>query len=73
MMCFLKKVERVMEVIKASVIDKLKSEAAKEVQAEFEERAKGKIKGKLRDLEMAKKVVANIERELEDLYVELSE
>jgi hypothetical protein len=72
-MCFLKKVEKIMEVIKTSVIDKLKSEAQKEIQAEFEERAKAKIKSKLRDLEMAKKVVANIERELEDLYIELSE
>lgn len=70
---FTKKVGKIMEVIKTSVIDKLKSEAAKEIQAEFEEKAKSKIKGKLRDLEMAKKVVANIERELEDLYVELSE
>jgi hypothetical protein len=70
---FLKKVEKIMEVVKSNVLDKLKSEAAREIQAEFEERAKEKIKCKLRDLEMAKKVVANIERELEDLYVELSE
>ena len=71
-MCFLKKVERIMEVVKSSVLDKLKSEAEKEIQAEFESRAKEKIKGKLRDLEVAKKVVANMQRELEDLYVELS-
>lgn len=62
-----------MEVVKKNVIDRLKSEAAKEIQAEFEDRAKHKIKNKLRDLEIAKKVVSNIEMELEDLYAELSE
>lgn len=70
---FIKTMGKIMEVVKSNVIDKLKSEAAKEIQAEFEEKAKARIKGKLRDLELAKKVVANIERELEDLYIELSE
>lgn len=65
--------KKAMELIKSSLIDKLKSEAAKEIQAEFEEKAKKKIKSKLYDLEMARKVVSNLERELEDLYVELSE
>lgn len=64
---------KIMQVVKSNVIDKLKSEAEKEIQAEFEEKAKQRIKTKLRDLELARKVVANIERELEDLYVELSE
>lgn len=62
-----------MEIVKTNIIDKLKSDAAKELQAEFEEKAKNKIKTKLRDLELAKKCVANLQRELEDLYVELSE
>lgn len=62
-----------MEIIKTTVLDKLKSEAKREIQEEFEEVAKERIKKKLKDLKLAKKVVANIERELEDLYVELSE
>lgn len=62
-----------MEIIKTTVLDKLKSEATREIQEEFEEVAKERIKKKLKDLKLAKKVVANIERELEDLYVELSE
>lgn len=65
--------KKVVEIIMQNVIDKLKSEAEKEIQEEFESKAKARIKEKLRDLEMAKKVVANIQRELEDLYVELSE
>jgi hypothetical protein len=64
---------KIMEVIKTSVIDKLKSQAAKEIQEEFEEKARIKIKSKMRDLELAKKIVTNLQRELEDLYVELSE
>jgi len=64
---------KIVEIIKTSNIDKLKSEAAKEIQAEFEASAKLKIKNKMRDLEMATKVVANLERELEDLYIELSQ
>lgn len=64
---------KVMEVIKTTVLDKLKSEAQKEIEAEFNEKAKSKIKCKMRDLELARKVVNNLQRELEDLYVELSE
>lgn len=62
-----------MEVIKTNMLDKLKSDAAKEIQAEFEEKAKAQIKCKMRALEIAKQVVNNIQRELEDLYVELAE
>lgn len=62
-----------MKLIKDNLIDKLKSDAAKELQEEFEERAKNKIKQKLRDLELARRVVKNLKRELDDLYVELSE
>jgi hypothetical protein len=64
---------KIMKEIKVNVIDKLKSEAAKEIQKEFEDDAKAKIKRKMKDLEVAKKIVANLERELEDLYVELSQ
>jgi len=72
-MSFISTMGKVMEVVKTNVLDKLKSEAAKEIQAEFEERAKGRIKAKLKELELAKRVVGNLERELEDLYVELSQ
>ena len=54
-----------MEIIKSNVIDKIKSDAAKELQAEFEDKAKNLIKTKLRGLELAKKCVLSIERELE--------
>lgn len=69
----IKTMGKIMEVVKKNVIDKLKSDAQKELQAEFEEKAKSRIKGKLKDLELAKKIVANLERELEDLYIELSQ
>ena len=62
-----------MEVVKSNTIDRLRSEAEKELENEFERRAKEKIKIKLRDLKNAKKLVSNLQRELEDLYVELSE
>ena len=62
-----------MEIIKTNLIDKLKSQAAKEIQEEFEEKARIKIKSKMRELELAKKIVSNLQRELEDLYIELSE
>jgi hypothetical protein len=65
--------EKIMKIVKDNIIDKLKSDAAKELQEEFEERAKNKIKQKLRDLELARRVVKNLKRELDDLYVELSE
>ena len=47
---------KTVEVIKTNVIDRLKSDAAKELQEEFEKKAKEKIKSKMRDLENAKKL-----------------
>ena len=54
-------------------VKKAKEEALKEVSEEREKEAKIKIKSKLIELEKARKVVKNIERELEDLYDELSQ
>jgi hypothetical protein len=65
--------EKIMKIVKDNIIDKLKSDAAKELQEEFEERAKTRIKQKLRDLQLARRGVKNLKRELDDLYVELSE
>lgn len=54
-------------------VKKAKEEALKEVNEEREKEAKIKIKSKLNELEKSRKVVKNIERELEDLYDELSQ
>lgn len=54
-------------------IKKVKEQAQLEVVKEHEEAAKIKIKTKLKELETAKKIVRNLERELEDLYAEITE
>lgn len=54
-------------------IKKAQDEAKKELAEEQAGNAKDKIKSKLRELSRAKKLVANIERELEDLYIVLSQ
>lgn len=54
-------------------ISKAKQLAIQEVSEEKEKEAKIKIKMKLIEAEKAKKVLKNIERELEDLYDELSQ
>lgn len=54
-------------------VKKVIDEAKKEVAEEKAETAKEKIKVKLRELNQAKKIVANCEVELEDLYAELSQ
>ena len=54
-------------------VNKAKQAAMEEVNQERENSAKIKIKGKLVELDKARKVVKNIERELEDLYDELSQ
>lgn len=54
-------------------VSKAKQAAIEEVNQERENSAKIKIKGKLVELDKARKVVKNIERELEDLYDELSQ
>lgn len=54
-------------------IKKVQEEAEKEVAEERLESAKRRIKAKLKERDSAKKVLSNIERELGDLYVELSQ
>lgn len=53
-------------------LSKAKAEAQKEFAEERVESAKRKIKSKLLEIDKAKKVVRNLERELEDLYAELT-
>lgn len=61
--------------MEVSVLDikQVKKEAEEEVQKERLEKAKKQIKKKLQEIEAAKLCVRNLERELEDLYVEISE
>lgn len=54
-------------------IKKAKEEAEKEFAEEKAKIAKEKIKAKLKQLDTAKKVVANLQRELDDLYVDISQ
>ena len=54
-------------------IKKIKEQARLEVSREAEEKAKDLIKIKIKEIETAKKIVRNLERELEDLYSEITE
>ena len=54
-------------------IDRVRELAEKELKEEREKEAKSKVKSKMKELETAKIVVSNIERELEDLYAELAQ
>lgn len=54
-------------------INKAKAEAEKEFAEERMNDAKSKIKAKLKQLDAAKKVVANLQRELDDLYTVISQ
>lgn len=54
-------------------IKKIEEEAQKEYREERETEAKEQVKEKLKELENAKHAVRNIERELKDLYAELTE
>lgn len=54
-------------------IKKVKETAEKEYREEKEKEAKEKIKVKLKELDKAKQVVRNLERELDDLYLQISE
>ncbi|MHA2040210.1 MAG: hypothetical protein ACW98X_27755 [Promethearchaeota archaeon] len=56
-----------------SLAKRAREEAEKEFQEEKFKGAKSKIKEKLKQLDKAKKIVSNIERELEDLYVEIAD
>jgi len=52
---------------------KIKEDATAELIKEREENAKKRIKAKLRDLDNARIVVANLEREVEDLYAAIAD
>jgi len=54
-------------------IKEIKKQALEEFNEEKAKEAKSKIKSKLKELDRAEKVVANIKRELEDLEDELSQ
>ena len=54
-------------------VKKAKEQAVEEVKKEREESAKIKFKEKLGELDKAKQIVKNIEREIEDLEDELSQ
>lgn len=54
-------------------IKKVKEEAEKEFKEEKFKSAKAKVKSKLEELHKAKLVVANIQRELGDLYDEIGQ
>lgn len=54
-------------------LSKAKKQAQEEVDKENMDKAVGKYKSKMQELKNAKKIVKNIERELEDLDDELSQ
>ncbi len=54
-------------------IKKVKEEAQREVYEEKMKEAKAKVKKKMQELESAKVIVKNLERELEDIYATISE
>lgn len=51
----------------------LKEKALAEVREELEEEAKDKLKEKIREIQKAKRIVHNLEREIEDLELELTQ
>lgn len=53
-------------------IDKLKLEAQNELNSESAEEAKNLIKEKLEAINVAERVVENLKRELDDLYVRIA-
>ncbi len=54
-------------------IKKVQEEAEKEIMEEKLTVAKKRIKSKLNERESAKRILANIEREIDDLYAELGQ
>ena len=54
-------------------VKEAKAEAIKEINAEQLESAKNRYKRKLKEISNAQKIVANLNRELEDLELELSQ
>lgn len=59
-------------MVELAQVKSLKEQAEEEVADEKAKEAKNKIKAKLKELDKAKLVVRNIERDLEDLMVEIS-
>jgi hypothetical protein len=51
----------------------VEEEARREIEKEMQEKAKGLFKTKIRELETAKKVVAGLELQLDDLRRQLKE
>ena len=64
-----------MEVVnnEPKTVKSIADEAAAELREERMVEAKKKIKVKLKELEASKRVTKNLERELEELYVEIGE
>lgn len=56
-----------------SLADKVKREAAEEIDAEVMEAAKKELKDKLRQLKNAKRIVANLEREIQEIELKLEQ
>lgn len=54
-------------------ITNLEAEAQKEISDELARKAKDAIKRKLRDLEAARAVVRNVEREIDDLKASIAD
>jgi DNA anti-recombination protein RmuC len=54
-------------------IKKVQEEAQQELVQERMEKAKKQVKSKLNEIATAEKVVANLKRELDDLYAELGQ
>lgn len=70
-----KKEVKMVTEIKSKKLDfaSIKAEARKEILEEQAEETKEKIKSKLLSINSAKKILRNLERELEDLEAELNE
>lgn len=54
-------------------IKKVREEAEKEVGEEKIETAKRQVKQKMKEIETARKIVRNLERELDDIYATIGE
>jgi DNA anti-recombination protein RmuC len=54
-------------------IKKIQDQAATELRKEREEKAIKQVKGKLAQIENAKQIVSNLERELKDLYEQIGQ
>jgi hypothetical protein len=59
-------------MVSRSITD-LKAEIAKELNAEYNDKAKAALKRKMRDLQNAKAIVQNIEREIADLEISIAD